>query len=266
MAKWVGVWLVIVLVAASMTYAADVTVNGYVQYQYFTQQIPKGQTGLSTNFLFKAARLKGSLKINDKISAMVYLDGTRQPSVLEANVEYAFAPIAVARLGQFQVPFGYESQNANFDNEAIDRSQVVSALWNNGATAGYLRDAGIMVMGQRKFFSYKVACVNGSGLNTADNNNRKDIVGSSRVSAFLRSAARGRTRRLPRISIATPWASISISIPARCSWRANTSGATAWSARPRASLTATPRAVRPRRACTSRTSSTADTMSWSATG
>jgi hypothetical protein len=177
MAKWVGVWLVVVLVAASVTYAADVTVNGYVQYQYFTQQTTGQKGAIANNFLFKAARLKGSLKINDKISAMVYLDGTKQPSVLEANVEYAFAPIAVARFGQFQVPFGYESQNANFDNEAIDRSQIVSNLWYNGATLGYFRDAGVMLMGQRQFLSYKVACVNGSGLNVADNNNHKDIVG-----------------------------------------------------------------------------------------
>jgi predicted porin len=97
--------------------------------------------------------------------------------VLEANIDYIYAPFLTARFGQFQVPFGYETQNSNFDVEAIERSQIVSAVWYNGTTAGYLRDQGIMAMGQHKLFNYKLACVNGSGLNTADNNNHKDIVG-----------------------------------------------------------------------------------------
>jgi hypothetical protein len=96
--------------------------------------------------------------------------------LLEADVTYAHAPFLNLKLGQFQVPFGYETQNSNFDVEAIDRSQVVTALWHNGTTAGYSRDQGAMVYGRHTLLVYQAALVNGSGLNTSDNNNHKDLV------------------------------------------------------------------------------------------
>ncbi|HVP57897.1 MAG TPA: porin [bacterium] len=182
MARLLCLWLAVVLLLSVAVYAADVTVNGYIQYEYVAKQIPKETTGISTNFGLRAARIKASCKLNDKISAYVLIDGAKQPSVLEANLDYICAPFLTVRLGQFQLPFGYETQNSNFDVEAIDRSQIVNTVWNNGTLAngignGYLRDQGLMLMGQHTLFNYKVACVNGTGLNTADNNNYKDIVG-----------------------------------------------------------------------------------------
>jgi len=173
MARLVCLCLAGVLLLSAATYAADVTVNGYVQYLYSAKQ----KTDPSTNFGLQAARLRGTCKITDKISAYVLIDGARSLSILEANVDYIHAPFLTVRFGQFLVPFGYESQNANFDVEAVERSQIVSAVWYNGSTYGYLRDQGLMVMGQHMLFNYKLACVNGSGLNTSDNNNHKDIVG-----------------------------------------------------------------------------------------
>jgi Phosphate-selective porin O and P len=173
MARLVCLCLAVVLLLSAATYAADVTVNGYLQYLYSAKQ----KTDLSTNFGLQAARIKASCKLTDKISTYVLLDGAKSLSVLEANVDYAYAPFLTARFGQFQLPFGYETQNSNFDVEAIERSQIVNAVWYNGATTGYLRDQGIMLMGQQKLINYKIACVNGTGLNTADNNNHKDFMG-----------------------------------------------------------------------------------------
>jgi hypothetical protein len=173
MARLLGFCLAVVLLLSAAVYGADVTVNGYVQYQYIAKQ----KTDLSTNFGVKAARLKGTCKITDKISTYVLIDGAKSLSVIEANVDYIYAPFLTVRFGQFLVPFGYETQNSNFEVEAIDRSQIVNAVWYNGSTYAYLRDQGLMVMGQHMLFNYKLACVNGSGLNTPDNNNHKDIVG-----------------------------------------------------------------------------------------
>jgi hypothetical protein len=176
MARLLGLWLAAVLLVSVVAYGADVTLNGYFQYQYVAKE-KIGPTDPSTNFGIKAARLKGSMKVTDQISASVTIDGAKSISVLDANIEYAYAPFLTLRLGQFQVPFGYETQNSNFDVEAVDRSQIVSALWNNGTTAGYLRDQGLMVYGRHKVLVYQLACVNGSGVNTSDNNNHKDLVG-----------------------------------------------------------------------------------------
>jgi len=176
MARWLSLSLAAVLLMAAATYAADVTVSGYVQYQYTAKQTNES-TPISTNFGLKAARLKGACKVTDKISTYALIDGAKSLSVLEAGVDYAHAPFLTLRAGQFQVPFGYETQNSNFDVEVTERSQVVSALWDNtGASAGYLRDQGLMAMGAHKLLNYKVACVNGTGLNTPDNNNHKDII------------------------------------------------------------------------------------------
>ena len=173
MFKTIGFCLAALVLLSTLAYGADVTVGGTVQYQFTAKE----DVNPSTTFAFKAARLKGSVKLTDKISAMVYLDATRQPSLLEANIEYLQAPYATLRLGQFQVPFGYETQNANFDVEAIDRSRMLNFIWYNGTTTAYLRDAGAMVMGRRKLIGYQVAVLNGTGLNTSDTNNYKDIVG-----------------------------------------------------------------------------------------
>jgi len=174
MARLLGVGLVgAVLLASVAAYGADVTVNGYVQYQFSVKE----GADPSSNFSLAAARLKGSMKVTDEISAMVQLEGAKSPSLLEADVTYAYAPFLNLKLGQFQVPFGYETQNSNFDVEAGDRSQIVTALWVNNSAAGYFRDQGAMVYGRHKVLVYQLACVNGSGLNTSDNNNHKDFVG-----------------------------------------------------------------------------------------
>jgi hypothetical protein len=177
MSKFVGLWLVAVLGLSALASAADVTVSGFVQYQYVVKQTTSGPSDPSNAFGLKAARLKGAARMTDRISAGVLIDGTKQPSVLDVNVDYAFSPYLALRAGQFQLPFGYETQNSNFDVEAIDRSQVVSWLWYNGTTRCYSRDQGAMLMGRYTLLEYKVACVNGSGLNTVDGNNYKDIVG-----------------------------------------------------------------------------------------
>ena len=59
MARWLSLSLAAVLLMAAATYAADVTVSGYVQYQYTAKQTNES-TPISTNFGLKAARLKGA--------------------------------------------------------------------------------------------------------------------------------------------------------------------------------------------------------------
>ena len=178
MFKTIGFCLALLVALSSvllstLAYGADVTVSGTARFQFTARE----DVDPSTNFFLRDARLKGAAKLTDKISAMVYVDATKQPSLLEANVEYTQAPYGTLRFGQFQVPFGYETQNSNFDVEAIDRSRMLNYIWYNGKTNAYLRDAGAMAYGRYKLLGYQVAVLNGTGLNTSDTNNYKDIVG-----------------------------------------------------------------------------------------
>jgi hypothetical protein len=169
----IGFCLATLVLLSTLAYGADVTLGGAVRYQF----VGREDVTPSTTFAFRDARVKAAAKLTDKISAMVYLDAAKQLSLVEANVEYAHASYATLRLGQYLLPFGYESQNSNFDVEAVDRSRMLNYIWYNGTTSAYLRDAGAMLYGRRNLLMYQVAAVNGSGINTADNNNYKDIAG-----------------------------------------------------------------------------------------
>jgi hypothetical protein len=85
-------------------------------------------------------------------------------------------------MGQFRSPFGLELGNtACHQLFTINRTEVVSNL------AGPFRDFGFMISGgtdkwnplgtkTQNLIGYKIAFTNGTGLNTPDNNRKKDIV------------------------------------------------------------------------------------------
>ncbi|MFH1219571.1 MAG: porin [Candidatus Eisenbacteria bacterium] len=172
MTKWIAICLAAVILSVGVCYSAEVEFGGLLQIKYLAEQ--HKDSDIST----RTARLKGSVKLTDKIALMMTLEGAKEPNILDAQLDYTFAKYAVVRVGQFTLPFGFETSWSSFDIEAIDRSQLIDHLLNNGVSTPYLRDAGVMGMGRHKVFEYKVACVNGVGYNGGkDNNNYKDIVG-----------------------------------------------------------------------------------------
>jgi hypothetical protein len=116
------------------------------------------------------------------------MDAAKEPNLLDAYVDFAVLPKLSIRSGQFQMPFGFETQSSRFDQEAIENSLIINNLWNNGFSKGYARDVGVMCIARHKVFELKLAAVNGVGLNytesesfwpkwATDNNSHKDIVG-----------------------------------------------------------------------------------------
>jgi hypothetical protein len=185
--KTMLVSLALVVLLGGASYAGDVDLSGLVQARYVDARDE------DATYCMKAARLQAQAKVTEKASVMAKFDLAKQPSLLEAIVDYALPWGMHVRVGQFKLPFGLETQQSAFDLPAMDRSLVISRLWYNGVSRGYVRDVGAMVQGRYKIFQYKLGAVNGAGYNYTDdpdsggvrvfptwgkdNNNTKDIVG-----------------------------------------------------------------------------------------
>jgi hypothetical protein len=179
--------LAAVILLSCVSYGADVNFSGLVQARYVDARDE------DATFYTKAARLGARVKVTEKVSVEATFELAEEPNLLDAVVDYALPWGLHAKVGQFKLPFGYETQISRFDLAAMDRSLVISHLWYNGVSHPYLRDVGALVEGRYKVFEYKLGAVNGVGYNYTDdpdsggvevfpawgrdNNNSKDVVG-----------------------------------------------------------------------------------------
>jgi len=184
MLRTTGLVLAAMVILAGTAISGKPEVNGFVQGQY------EDQVGENSRFLLRTARIGISGDLTDNVSALVQFDAALDPIILDALIKYDLSRYALFTAGQFKIPFGFETSITRFELEAIERSLVVSHLMNNGMSAPYLRDLGLMVTGKYMAFTYDVAVVNGTGYDYTDstgsanrllglgmdNNNAKDIV------------------------------------------------------------------------------------------
>lgn len=156
-------------------------INGYgmLLYQYDKENLVR--QNLSTRAIF----LWGTGYINPKLSYQVMLE-LSSPTLFEYYLEWSPTPELTFRGGQFKVPFTLESSISLTRLESIFNSRTISALAGmatdisiaNGAGG---RDIGIQASGgvikkqQRHLLRYAAGIFQGSGVNTADNNNHKDV-------------------------------------------------------------------------------------------
>jgi hypothetical protein len=184
-----SMWIVVavVLLVSGLCTAGDVDVGGLVQARY------KDDRHERSEFAVAAARLNAKVILTSKISAYFQLETAKEPNLTDAYVDYVHSKLIGARLGQYKLPFGFETQISRFYLETTSRSLVFSYLWNNGVSRNYVRDIGLTLMGRYKVFEYKLGVVNGAGYTYspdpefdgiplfpgwgADNNNSRDIVG-----------------------------------------------------------------------------------------
>jgi hypothetical protein len=164
-------------------------VIGYVQVENSTTLLGNDASGnnLTTNsFAFRKARIgvTGSIPYNFTYYLMTELSPTlKGPYILDAFLTWkAAGQYLKVSAGQFKSPFGLELSTPCQSLFTVDRSLVVNEL------ASPFRDQGIMFSGgtdSLKIFgiekpnvlTYSLAITNGTGLNIADNNKSKDVIG-----------------------------------------------------------------------------------------
>ncbi|UCE19155.1 MAG: hypothetical protein JSV84_02070 [Gemmatimonadota bacterium] len=148
----------------AQTTGTEMKTGGYVQVRYTSDE------NSIDEFQVRRARLKCSGDLLKNMSFLILFDAVSTPILWKAHIDINYKPWITLRLGQFKTPFSNEYLTSSAKLSMIDRAQVVSNL-----STKY--DIGLQVSGSFKILSYSLGVFNGSGKNTSDENDWKDVVG-----------------------------------------------------------------------------------------
>jgi len=179
---------------------------GYIQPQfnyYYFGDDANGNAIKPSTFEFLRARfgVVGSIPYDISYYVMAELSPVSGgPQLLDAYISYApIGKYMKISIGQFKSPFSLELNTPCHALNTINRSTVVNNL------ASPFRDMGLMLLGafgkDRDIISYKVAVLNGTGINVLDDNANKEIAGRVVYSPFewINIGASGRTGLIGKI-------------------------------------------------------------------
>jgi len=174
--------------------------SGYGQIQYNVNEYPeRSLSSETTNNSINIARAflfaTGKLGANNQFGYMLMYDFGPNSKLYELYGEWSPSKAVNVRFGQFKVPFTIENPISLSRIETIHPSRSVSAMsggggdfnqWNpDGSSVSKSgRDAGLQLSGflfpEKNFFrvEYYAGLFNGTGMNTKDNNNHKNFVGT----------------------------------------------------------------------------------------
>lgn len=182
-----------------VTAKAPLRMSGYTHVRY--QQ--SDEAGFNDGLDIRRARLTLSSEPAENLDYRVQLDfaGSRRaltgasfappatlntqngsfgrPTVLDAQIGYKLSPAVKVVAGQFKVPFGQENLTSSTALETINRSQVTESLVPGRDIGSQGRDQGILFSGRQPLgatsLDWQAGLFNGTGINTSDDNSRKDI-------------------------------------------------------------------------------------------
>lgn len=176
---------ILLLSGISRVEGGDVKISGYGQFRYTQSD--------STIDGFTVKRLRAGLSgdILKNIRFKFQFETTKVPILLDAQVDIGLYPWLTLRIGQFKVPFSVENLISASDQDTINLSQPVEALCPGRDIGASGRDIGAALMANFSFIEGTFSLVNGSGINRADANDHKDVVGRIVVKPadFLRIGA-----------------------------------------------------------------------------
>ena len=175
-------------------------ISGFVQglYQANLDENWKLKEGDdASTFRMRRVRMSVEGKLTKTVSYKIQGDFSRSPMMVDAFIKYKPCNEFAIQVGQFKTPFTLESPINPVNLEIFDYGESVQKLVGYSDVCGLKsigRDIGIMVSGnffpvEGKDFSlvtYSIGVFNGSGVNTTDNNNRKDIAGRLEVHPMMK--------------------------------------------------------------------------------
>jgi phosphate-selective porin OprO/OprP len=161
-----------------------VELGGRVQLDYdAVDDDARALTGseLADRFLVRRARLDLSGRAFRWIDFKVEADFTEGVSLKDAYLDFRFLPELRLRGGQFKVPFSREELTSSRFIDFVERSVI------NELAPAY--DAGVMLHGELfgGVLGYNLGAFNGTGEDTADNNDGKDVAGRLVLAPFAGS-------------------------------------------------------------------------------
>jgi phosphate-selective porin len=143
--------------------------SGYTQVIYTYWDV-----GVDT-FVVRRARLSLTGELVKKIRFKLQVDATRNPILVDAQIDFVFRPELDLRIGQFYLPFSRENRTSAGDLDTVLRSQVVEKLAPGRDNGSLGRDIGVMVTGKFSMVEYMAGIFNGAGINKLDTNEEKDL-------------------------------------------------------------------------------------------
>lgn len=159
-----------------------ITLSGYAQVGYTYNDA----NGPDNTFDVKRIIFMADAKITNQWSCYFMYDFAGGGNLLEVYTDYKFLPQLTARLGQFKTPYTIENLISPSTVELINCFSMpvcylaaINGSDNLCASTGG-RDIGMMIYGdlfKNNLLTYKLALMNGQGINVKDKNNQKDVVG-----------------------------------------------------------------------------------------
>ncbi|MCD8306264.1 MAG: porin [Prevotella sp.] len=173
-------------------YASTPVFGAYIigSYKYTSQDGKHDGDGFNARNI--RAYVDGSILTDFKYR--LQLEFSSSPHIKDFYLEWAHFKEFSVKIGQFKRCFTFENPLNPWDVGMGDYSQAVKKLAGMGdkcgeaSTAGG-RDQGLQVQGdlfpvgkdKHRFIHYQLAVYNGNGINAADNNSRKDVIGTIQV-------------------------------------------------------------------------------------
>lgn len=172
-------------------YASTPKFGAYVigSYKYSSQEGAHDGAGFNARLI--RAYVDGSILNDFKYRVQIELNGT--PHMKDYYLEWTKYTEFRVKIGQFKRAFTFENPYNPWDVGVGDYSQAVKKLGGFGDRCGEAstggRDQGLQVQGdlfpigtdKHRLVHYQLALYNGNGINKADNNARKDIIGTLQV-------------------------------------------------------------------------------------
>ena len=175
-------------------------ISGFVQGLYQANLNKDGQLkdgDDASTLRMRRVRVSIEGKLTKTLSYKIQGDFSRSPMMVDAFVKYKPCKEFAIQVGQFKTPFSIESPINPVNLEIFDYGESVQKLVGYSDVCGLKslgRDIGVMASGdliqlEGKDFAlidYSIGVFNGSGVNTTDKNNRKDIVGRLNIHPMLK--------------------------------------------------------------------------------
>jgi phosphate-selective porin OprO and OprP len=156
--------------------------SGYTQIRYQNQDAK----GAIDGFDIRRARLDLKGDLTPYFSYRLQTDFAGTPKLMDAYADIKLLKFLTITIGQTKIPFSLENITPDNTMEAIDRSQVVEALVartkdvignQNGRDIGLQIGGSLIKYKNRYLFDYGIGVFNGAGINIADKNENKDVIG-----------------------------------------------------------------------------------------
>lgn len=169
-------------------YASAPKFGAYIVGTYKYSGAEGANNGPGFGVRYVRAYVDGSVLTDFKYRVQVEINGT--PHIKDFYLEWAKYKEFSVRMGEFKRAFTFENPYNPWDVGVGDYSQAIKKLSGMGDRCGEAsmggRDFGIQFQGdllpigddQHRLIHYQLGIYNGNGINKADNNKQKDLIGT----------------------------------------------------------------------------------------